>query len=61
MTSQTPKCPDDEKISMTRSKFKSIMTKALEEQKILADENTTQVAKVAFNKGVKQRSDTDTA
>ncbi len=32
------------------------MTKALEEQKFLADETCTQVAKVAFTKGVKQGS-----
>ncbi len=41
---------------MTRSMFKSNMTKALEEQKPLADETTTQVAKVAFTEGVKQGS-----
>ncbi len=33
------------------------MIKALEEQKILADENSTQVAKVVFTKGVKQGSE----
>ncbi len=48
---KTPETPDDEKISMTKSMFMSIMTKALEEQKILADENTMQVAKVAFTAG----------
>ncbi len=34
--------------------FKSIMTKALEEWKLLADETSMRVAKVAFTKGVKQ-------
>ncbi len=32
------------------------MTKALEDQKILADETSMQVAKVAFTEGVKQGS-----
>ncbi len=43
-----PESLDDEKISMTRTMFKSIMAKALEEQKVLADETSMQVAKVAF-------------
>ncbi len=51
-----PETPSDEKISMTRTMFKSIMAKALEEQKVLADETSTQVAKVAFTEGVKQGS-----
>ncbi len=33
------------------------MAKALEDQRILADENTTQLAKVAFTEGVKQASE----
>ncbi len=40
--------------------FKSIMTKALEEQKVLADETSMQVAKVAFTEGVKQSSQRQT-
>ncbi len=53
----TPETPDDDKIVMTRAKFESIMAKALEDHKVLADENTTQVAKVAFTEGVKQGSE----
>ncbi len=41
---------------MTRTMFKSILAKALEEQKVLADETSKQVAKVAFNERVKQGS-----
>ncbi len=41
---------------MTSSMFKSIMTKDIEEQKLLADETSTQVAKVAFTIVVKQGS-----
>ncbi len=53
---KTPEYPYDENISMTRSMFKSIMTKALEEKKLLADETSMQVAKVAFTEGVKPGS-----
>ncbi len=53
---KTPKTPDDDKIVMTRTKFQSIMAKTLEDQRILADENTTQVAKVPFTEGIKQAS-----
>ncbi len=44
-----PETPDDEKISITKTMFKSIMAKALEEQKVLADETSTQVTKVVIN------------
>ncbi len=57
---ETPEHPDDENISMTRSMFKSIIAKALEDQKLLADETSTQVAKVAFTEGVKQGSQRQT-
>ncbi len=45
---ETPETPDNDKIVMTKTKFQSIMAKALEDQRVLADENTTQVATVAF-------------
>ncbi len=45
---ETPETSDNYKIVMTRTKFQSIMAKALEDQRVLADENTTQMAKVAF-------------
>ncbi len=51
-----PETPDNKKISMTRM-YKSIIAKALEEQKVLADETSMQVAKVAFTEGVKQSSE----
>ncbi len=45
---EIPETPDDDKIVMTRTKFQNIMAKALDDQRILADKNTMQVAKVAF-------------
>ncbi len=41
---------------MTRTMFKSIMTKALEDQKVLADETSTKIAKVAFTERIKEGS-----
>ncbi len=35
-----PETPENEKISMTRTMFNSIMTKAIEEQKVIADETS---------------------
>ncbi len=40
--------PDDDKASVTRVIFKSIMTKALKEQKNLADVTSVEAVKVAF-------------
>ncbi len=37
---KTPEHPDDENISMTPTMFKSIMAKALEDQKLLADKTS---------------------
>ncbi len=42
---------------MTRVMFKNIMTKALEDQKSLADATSTEAIKVAFTEGVKHGSD----
>ncbi len=54
---ETLETPDDDKIVMTSTKFQSIMAKALEDQRVLENENTMQVAKVAFTEGVKQASE----
>ncbi len=54
---KTPATPDDDKFVRTMTTFQSIMAKVLEDQRVLVDENTMQVAKVAFTKGVKQASE----
>ncbi len=41
---ETPEAPDNDKFVMTRTKFQSIMAKALEDQGILADVTTKKVA-----------------
>ncbi len=52
----SPETHDEEKVSMTRTMFKSIMTKAQEDQKVLADETSTKIAKVSFTEGIKEGS-----
>ncbi len=51
---------DEDKVSMTRVMFTSLMTRALEDQKNLADVTSTEAVKVVFNKGIKHRSERQT-
>ncbi len=53
---ELPETPDDEDIHMTKSKFMSIITNALEEQMIKVNETSTEVAKAAYAEGVKHGS-----
>ncbi len=57
---EKPETLDDDKVSMTRVIFKSIMTKALEDQKNLADATSAQAVKVAITKGIKHGSELQT-
>ncbi len=57
---ETPETPDNDKVSMTRDMFTSIMTKALEDQKNLADATSDEAVKVAFTEGVKHGSERQT-
>ncbi len=50
--SETPETPEEDKVLMTRSMFKNIMAKALEDQRKLADVTSAEAVKVAFMKGV---------
>ncbi len=45
--SETPVTPNDDKFTMTRVMFKSITTKALEDQKNLVDATSVEAVKVA--------------
>ncbi len=57
---ETPETTDDDKVSMTRVMFKSIMTKAIEDQKTLANATSAEAVKVSFMKGVKHVSELPT-
>ncbi len=54
---EIPVTPDDNKVCMTRVMFKNIMSKALEDQTILADATSAEAFKVAFTEGVKKGSE----
>ncbi len=58
--SDIPENPEEERVSMTRSKFKDVMAKALKEQKNLADATSAEAIKAAFMKGVKHGSEIQT-
>ncbi len=58
--SEITETPDKGNFSMTMSKFKDIMAKALEDQKNLADATSAEAIKAAFTKGVKHRSEMQT-
>ncbi len=58
--SEIPVIPEEEMFSMTRSKFKDLMAKALEDKKNLADATSDEAIKSAFMKGVKYRSEMQT-
>ncbi len=58
--SEIPETQEEEKFSMTRSRFKDIMGKSLEDQKNLADTTSAEAIKAAFTKGVKHGSEMQT-
>ncbi len=51
---------DEYKVSMIRAMFTSIMSKALEDQKNLADATCAEAVKVAFTEGIKHGSERQT-
>ncbi len=57
MMIETPKTPDEDKVSMTRVMLTGLMTKALEDQKNLADATSAEAVKVAFTESVKLGSE----
>ncbi len=59
-TPETPVTPNDNKLIMTRVMFKDIMSKAVEEQKSMADTTRAEVVKVACTESVKKGSELQT-
>ncbi len=57
---ETSETPDEDKVSMIRVKFTSLITKALEGHKNLADVTSAEAVKVAFTEGVKHGSERQT-
>ncbi len=54
---ETHETPDEDKVFMARVKFMSLIAKALEDQKNLADETNAGAVKVEFTNGVKHGSE----
>ncbi len=54
---ESPETPIDEEVTMTRSKLNSIVSNALTKQLIKCNENSTEVAKLAYVEGYKDCSE----